>query len=166
MREAEAAAMMRARFEAAGFAIETNVMLEHGDLRFEIDGYDRRHRVGYEYLTEEAGDSWDVDDAVVGELAARRRRGELFILIIDERDAPDEASVAGRVDAFLGELAANGVGPAAKPTAAKPTAKPKKPTAAKPTKPTAAKPTAAKPTAAKPTAKPKAKAKSKSAKRR
>jgi hypothetical protein len=108
MDERKAATFLKQRFEAAGFRIAENVSLDEGGLRFEVDGYDAEKRVGYEYVTEEAGDSWDVDGDVIAELAARRERGELSILVVTEDDAPDEASLGRAADAFLAEQKGGG----------------------------------------------------------
>jgi hypothetical protein len=110
--ERAACALLKQRFEAAGFTIEDNRPFDEGGIRFEIDGFDPHRRVGYEYLTEEAGDSWDVDEAVIAALEERRKRGDLHILIIDESHAPDPASLATAADAFLADLRARGVVPA------------------------------------------------------
>lgn len=133
MQERKACAVLKARFEAAGFHIAENQPFDQGGVRFEIDGIDPERKVGYEYVTDEAGDSWDVDGEVVAELAARMARGELYILVVDETKAPDEASLGAAIDGFLGELKTRKVLPAA-PKAAK--SKPKAVKAPKPAKPT------------------------------
>jgi hypothetical protein len=104
MQERVACSLLKARFEAAGFHIAENVMFEEDGVRFEMDGFDAAARVGYEYVTEEAGDSWDVDDAVQQALAARRKKGELFVLVVTELEAPDATALGSRADAFLAEL--------------------------------------------------------------
>jgi hypothetical protein len=130
MQERAACSLLKARFEAAGFHIAENVMFEEDGVRFEIDGFDAAARVGYEYVTEEAGDSWDVDDTVQQALAARRNKGELFVLVVSETDAPDATALGSRADAFLAELPRPGASKprakratAAKKPAAKPAAK-------------------------------------------
>src|SRR5580704_14931806 len=104
MQEREACGLLKARFEAAGLRISENVMFDEGGVRFEIDGFDAARRVGYEYVTEEAGDRWDVDEQVEQALTARRASGELFVLVVSETDAPDAAALGKRADAFLAEL--------------------------------------------------------------
>jgi len=104
MEERKACALLKARFEAAGFHIAENVMFEEDGMRFEMDGFDADARVGYEYVTDEAGDSWDVDDAVQAALAERRAKGDLFVLVVNETEAPDADSLGKRADAFLAEL--------------------------------------------------------------
>jgi hypothetical protein len=107
--ERAACALMKQRFEAAGFTIEENQAFEEVGIHFEIDGFDARHRVGYEYVTSEAGDSWDVDDSVIAALADRRQRGELHVLVVVEAEAPDAAALGSAVDRFLAELREQGV---------------------------------------------------------
>lgn len=116
MEERAACALLKQRFEAAGFEIAENRMFDEDGVRFEIDGFDAAHRVGYEYVTSEAGDSWDVDAGVIAALAERRKRGELHVLIVDEADAPDATTLGKLADAFLSELVTAGV--IARPTAA------------------------------------------------
>ena len=98
-------------------------------IHFEIDGFDADKRVGYEYLTAEAGDSWDVDGEVVSALHARREAGELFILVVDEADAPDADSLGRVADMFLTQLDGATAIPKKK-SAKKPAARTAKPTKA------------------------------------
>lgn len=110
MEERVACALLKQRFEAAGFTIEDNRPFDEDGVRFEIDGFDPRHRVGYEYATDEAGDSWDVDDAVIAALGERHRRGEVHVLVLREADAPDAETLGRAADTFLAELRERGVG--------------------------------------------------------
>ena len=107
--ERDACALLKQRFEAAGFHIAENVPFEDGGVRFDIDGFDAERRVGYEYLTNEAGDSWDVDGAVIAALDARRKLGELHVLVVDEADAPDAKTLGHAADTFLADLREAGV---------------------------------------------------------
>jgi hypothetical protein len=104
MDERKAIALLKRRFEAAGFAITENVALDEDGVAFEVDGFDAERRVGYEYVSRESGDGWDVDEAVIAVLAQRRADGKLSVLVIDEHDAPDEASLGRAADAFLASL--------------------------------------------------------------
>jgi hypothetical protein len=135
MTEREACALLKSRFEAAGYKIAENQPFDEGGVTFEIDGFDADARVGYEYVTEEAGDSWDVDGRVIETLAERRKAGELHILVIDETAAPDAAAIAGAAEAFLSTIAKP-----EKPKAAKPKRAPKVTSAPKPKKPAKDKP--------------------------
>jgi hypothetical protein len=104
MTERDACALLKARFEAAGYQIAENQPFAEEGIQFEIDGFDADARVGYEYVTDEAGDTWDVDDAVVAALAAKLREGTLSVLVVGENEAPDTASLARVADAFLAAL--------------------------------------------------------------
>lgn len=129
MEERKASERLKARFEQAGFRIKESVDFDKHGLRFDLDGYDADSKVGYEYVTDEAGDGWDVDDAVIAKLTELRTSGELSILVVDEDEAPDEASLDRAVDEFLADLKERGIGPktaeAAKPSATKPPPIPK-----------------------------------------
>lgn len=135
MTERDACALLKARFEKAGYEIDDNVPFDEDGVRFEIDGFDAAKRVGYEYVTEEAGDSWDVDGEVIDALNAARRAGKLFILVVNENDAPDAGSLGKAADAFIATLEDEPAKPpkkVAKPAAKKPAAN--KPAAKKPAK--------------------------------
>ena len=140
MTEKDACALLKARFQKAGYKITENVAFDEDGVAFEVDGFDAAKRVGYEYVTDEAGDTWDVDSDVVTALEARRDAGELFILVVGEADAPDAAALGRAADLFLGQLAE--IEADEKPKK-KPAAKKKPP----PTPPAKKKPAAKKPAA-------------------
>src|SRR5260370_39324359 len=106
MEERAACLLLKQRFEAAGFQIEENVTFDEDGLRFEMDGFDSDARVGYEYLTREMGDAWDVDADVIAQLAARRAKGDLHVLVVDENDAPNAEALEARAAHFLAEIKA------------------------------------------------------------
>jgi hypothetical protein len=124
MDERKACDHLKRRFEAAGFKIAENVDLDEDGIRFAVDGFDAERRVGYEYVTAEAGDGWDVDETVKATLADRHAKGDLHILVIDEAAAPDAKAIDRQVDAFLATLKPAG--------AAKPAKKPAPPAKKKP----------------------------------
>ncbi len=128
MDERTACALLKQRFEAAGYNIVENRPFEENGISFEIDGYDAEARVGYEYISAEAGDSWDVDGSVVAAMDERHEKGEIHILFVDEADAAD---IEERADKFLASLKKKK--PAAKKAVAKkePVAKKKAPAAKK-----------------------------------
>jgi hypothetical protein len=134
MEERKTCEVLKQRFENAGFHIEENRPFDEDGVQFEIDGFDPASRVGYEYVTAESGDGWDVDGDVIAALDARKQKGELYVLVVEESQAPDEASLGKHADAFLAELRDRGVGP--KPAKAKakpaPAPKPKAKSKAKP----------------------------------
>lgn len=134
MEESAACALLKARFEAAGYRIAENIDFDEDGVRFELDGFDADKRVGYEYVSSDAGDGWDVDEAVIAALAVRRDKGELFVLVVGEDDAPDPGALGAKADAFLASLPKAGPKPKqpapprkkAKPAAKKTPAKKKK----------------------------------------
>jgi hypothetical protein len=111
MEERKACALLKQRFEAAGFFIEENQPFDEAGVRFDMDGYDSKLRVGYEYVTREAGDDWDVDGNVISALEERMKKGELFVLVVDEANAPDEKALYKATDAFLADLKKRGIVP-------------------------------------------------------
>jgi hypothetical protein len=131
MTERDACALLKARFEQAGYAIAENITLDEQGVHFEIDGYDADKHVGYEYVTEEAGDSWDVDGDVIDALNAARRAGELFVLVVNEADAPDSGSLGKAADAFIATLVEKKSAAKKKPAPKKPAPPAKKKAASK-----------------------------------
>lgn len=125
MEERKASEHLKRRFEQAGFRIAENVDFNEHGLRFDLDGYDADAKVGYEYVTDEAGDGWDVDEAVVAKLTELRQSGGLSVLVIDEDEAKDPAALDRLADEFFAELKARGIGPKAAATGAKPPPLPK-----------------------------------------
>ncbi len=109
MTERDACAVLKARFEAAGLRIEENRPFDEDGIQFEIDGFDSDRRVGYEYVTEEAGDGWDVDGTVIAALAKKHEAGELHVLVVNETVAPDRAAIEREAEAFLSKLQKAGV---------------------------------------------------------
>ena len=103
--------MLRRCFTAAGLAIEENVRFVVDDAAgavVHLDGWDASRRVGYEYITTEAGDPAEFTPAVIDALEARMRKGDLWVFLIDERDIATEAALASAAEAFLSLLRAKG----------------------------------------------------------
>jgi hypothetical protein len=143
MEERIACALLKQKFEAAGFFIEENQPFDENGVQFDMDGFDSKYRVGYEYVTREAGDDWDVDGAVISALEDRMKKGELYVLVIDEANAPDERSLYKAINVFLKDLKDRGVVPdtsksstvKAEQKGARPKASTKPPPIPKPKKP-------------------------------
>lgn len=106
MNESDGCALLLSRFTEAGYAIVPNCPFHEGDIQVDLDGWDAAARVGYEYITREAGDERQFDAATLERFERRMEKGELFVLLVDE----DEAVTADELDAaaqgFLAELAA------------------------------------------------------------
>ncbi len=101
--EAEGCALLKARFEAAGYAITEGYRLQEGGVDVSLDGFDPARRVGYELITTSAGDRVGFTPAVVGALEASMSRGELFLFLVDELDVDADALVLAS-ERFLARL--------------------------------------------------------------
>lgn len=97
-------AVLRERFVNAGYAIVEDFPFAEGAVRFSADGFDPQARVGYEYITTAAGDRKELTPEMLAELEARLGRGELFILLIDERDVSGPEVLQRAADRFLSEV--------------------------------------------------------------
>src|SRR5262245_53544278 len=100
MTEREGCSLLKAAFEAAGYRITEDVPFDEAGVRFTLDGFDAQARVGYEFLTREGQDHLEFTDAVVAQLEARIERGELWLLLVDERDV-DSARLTDVARMFL-----------------------------------------------------------------
>jgi hypothetical protein len=109
VREADGRAVLLRCFEARGLHIEEDVGLHDQGVPVTLDGYDRARRVGYEYITTEAGDREEVTPAVLVELERRMDKGELAVLLIDELDVRDAGDLEAGASAFLDEAARRGL---------------------------------------------------------
>ncbi|MHC4390069.1 MAG: hypothetical protein ACYTFT_09490 [Planctomycetota bacterium] len=107
--EQDGRALLKHRFEAAGFTIQEDHSLEVADTTVNLDGYDPEHKVGYEFLTTEEGDREEYTPAVLAELERRIRQGQLYLLLLDELDV-DAEGLLFAADHFLErvQLAAGG----------------------------------------------------------
>ncbi len=94
--------MLRARFEAAGLKIEEDFALD--DPRITLDGWDATHRVGYEFLTTEAGDRDEITWQALEALELRMGCGEIYVLLIDEKDVSTAEHLGRAADYFLAEV--------------------------------------------------------------
>ncbi len=99
--EAEGTACLAKVFRARGYTIVENIDFTEGDVSFNIDGWDAKARVGYEYRTSQAGDKEDLDADELLSLAARMERGELFIMIVDDTLVRHSEELAEYAERFL-----------------------------------------------------------------
>lgn len=98
--EAEGCALLKVRFKEAGFAVQERFQFEEGGISVELDGYDPATRVGYEYLTTEEGDRIEFTPAVMAVLEGLMEKGELFLLLVDEREV-DARGLSLAAERFL-----------------------------------------------------------------
>lgn len=109
--EREGSQRLKVIFERAGCTIAEGAPLSLGTRVVSLDGWDEVRRVGYEFITTEAGDRAEFTPALVAELEAKMRAGELWIFLIDEADVPDPAILERAAGRFLDALRARGVLP-------------------------------------------------------
>tara|TARA_R110002072_G_scaffold42798_2_gene120662 strand:+ start:847 stop:1218 length:372 start_codon:yes stop_codon:yes gene_type:complete len=98
--EAEGCALLKVRFKEAGFAVQERFQFEEVGVSVELDGFDPAARVGYEYLTTEEGDRIEFTPAVVEALEGLMKKGELFLLMVDEREV-DARGLSLAAERFL-----------------------------------------------------------------
>lgn len=110
MKEAEGCALLLSRFTEAGYAIATDFHFREGDIEVDLDGWDEKARVGYEYITSEADDRRQFDDATLEKFERRMEKGDLYVLLVDEHDAVTGDALEAAASGFLGELAKRKVG--------------------------------------------------------
>ena len=108
MTEQDGGALLKEAFEQAGLTIAEDYRLDEDGLSVVLDGFDAGRRVGYEFITTEAGDRAEFGPEVLARLEARIGRGELFLLLLDEREV-DEAGLRFAADRFLARLREDGV---------------------------------------------------------
>jgi hypothetical protein len=106
MTERDGCEVLKRCFTAAGFTIAERHPLALDAGVVELDGYDAARRVGYEYLTSEEGDHEAVTPAMREELERRMAAGELHVLMIDEAEGWDAASLATAAERFLARVTA------------------------------------------------------------
>jgi hypothetical protein len=107
--ETEGCAILRRLFTEAGLAIEEGYSLGGEGVAVKLDGFDPARRVGYEYITTEAGDRAEITPEIVAALDERMEKGELFVLLLDEADVHAEASLVYAATHFLDMLRTCGV---------------------------------------------------------
>ena len=104
VKEAEGCALLRAKFTDAGYAIVPDFHFQEDGVEVDLDGWDAAARVGYEYITREARDERQFDEATLSKFEARMERGELYVLLIDEQDAVTAQALEAAAEGFLAEL--------------------------------------------------------------
>lgn len=109
--EAEGVRLLREEFEKAGLSIREGEPFEVAGTVLSLDGFDPERRVGFEFVTEEAGDRGSFGENVVAALEEKLGRGEAHLLLVDEWDVeePEELRFAAR--RFLAELRSRGALP-------------------------------------------------------
>ena len=107
--EFEGYTLLARLFRRRGYTIERNVMFHEYGVEFHIDGWDRKARVGFEFLTSEDDDHDDLSLDEYNALTDAQRRGELAVFIIDEVEPVSAADLLAEANDFLDEVEAGQV---------------------------------------------------------
>ena len=105
--EYEGCTLLARLFRRRGYTIERNVMFREYGVEFHIDGWDRRARVGFEFLTSEDDDHDDLSLEEYKALGDAQLRGELAVFIIDEVEPVSPADLLAEASEYLDEVEAN-----------------------------------------------------------
>lgn len=104
VREREGCAILTRVFEARGYQIARDVALELPGATFVADGWDAAARVGFEYVTHEAGDRLDLSEDEIEALSAMMERDELYLFVIDEVEIASAGDLEWAAGRFLDEV--------------------------------------------------------------
>lgn len=104
MNEREGSDVLAACFEKVGLRVERDYAFDEGGVRVSLDGFDPKARIGFEFITTEAGDRVEFTPAVIEELETRMRAEELFIFMIDEGEVPSRELLEAAAGGFLALL--------------------------------------------------------------
>ncbi len=104
--EFEGCTLLARLFRRRGYAIERNIMFREYGVEFHIDGWDRKARVGFEFLTSEDDDHDDLTLEEYNALTDAQQRGELSLFIIDEVEPLSAAELLAEANDFLDEVEA------------------------------------------------------------
>lgn len=109
MNEREGSERLRDIFNEAGCSIETNVPLHLEAGTVTLDGWDSERKIGFEFITGEAGDRAQFSASVIAEIETRMGRGELYLFLLDEAIAPRPESLDRAAHRFLDLLKSRGI---------------------------------------------------------
>lgn len=107
--EREGALLLRQEFERAGLVIQENCPVDLDGTLVELDGLDPAHRIGFEFITTEAGDRKTITPELIAKLEERMATGSLHVLLIDEWDVETADDLVTGARRFLSELRKRGL---------------------------------------------------------
>lgn len=104
--EADGCDLLARVFRARGYAIKRNVKFREYDVEFQVDGWDAKSRVGFEFLSSEAEDHDDLSLGEFKRVMAAQQRGELSLFVVDESEQLSAADLQAAAEQFLDEVKA------------------------------------------------------------
>jgi hypothetical protein len=104
LNEHDGSEILAAVFKSAGLEIERDYAFSEGGVTVSLDGFDPKARIGFEFITTEAGDRDEFTPPVIDELETRMQAEELFIFLIDEADIPSREPLEAAARGFLALL--------------------------------------------------------------
>lgn len=107
--EARGHEILRHEFETAGLEIQEDFPFSEDGISIVLDGFDPKQRVGYEFVTTEAGDRETITPAIIEALERKMDGGGLFVLLVDEFEVMTEEALAFAAARFVEHLRGAGV---------------------------------------------------------
>lgn len=101
MTEAEGCELLHRVFATRGYQIARDVQVTFEGVSFFADGWDSAKRVGFEYLTHEAGDHADLDAGERQRLEMLLEAGKVSVFIIDETEVDEPGTLEWAAHRFL-----------------------------------------------------------------
>ncbi|MCC6133042.1 MAG: hypothetical protein IT186_24185 [Acidobacteria bacterium] len=102
--EREGDLLLRQEFERAGLVIQENCPLDVDGTVIELDGLAPDRRVGFEFITSEAGDRKSITPELIDKLEQRMAAGTLHVFLIDEWDVESADDLVLGARRFLDRL--------------------------------------------------------------
>lgn len=102
--ESRACALLERLFTQRGYTIERNVSFREAGVSFDCDGWDRKARVGFEFLSSQHDDHDDLSLEEFQTLMDAQRRGRLHLLVLDEVETLSLAELKAVAKEFLDAL--------------------------------------------------------------
>lgn len=103
--ESHAVRLLTRWFNRAGYKIDNNVSVSFGTVALNLDGWDERNLVGFEYLSSEHNDHADLTLEEYQHLIEAHNNQKYHILVIDEAEALSPEELEHHASEFLGSLA-------------------------------------------------------------
>jgi hypothetical protein len=101
--ESSAISLLTQLFEAAGFKIKHDTPISINGAQFNVDGWDKKAKVGFEYLSTEKKDHEDITLEEYEVIMDAQTKGQLRLLVVDEAELTDAQQLTALASKFLHE---------------------------------------------------------------